>query len=158
FTKLRSEDFAMTTTNRRAQIAPVQIILASLIILAWTALGHAASWTPLSSLAPDYTGTMLLLTDGTVMVQGYSPGNNWMRLTPDITGSYVNGTWSILASMSIPRLYYASHVLPSGQVWLLGGEYTGVPFQPHWTNTGELYDPLSNSWTSITDHPEAGVR
>ena len=48
------------------------------------------TWTPLKRQAPDFTGTMLLLTDGTVMVQGYSPGNNWMRLTPDATGSYVN--------------------------------------------------------------------
>ena len=68
---------------------------------------------------------MLLLTDGTVMVQGYDPGNNWMRLTPDATGGYVNGTWSNLAPMSIPRLYFASHVLQNGNVWVLGGEYTG---------------------------------
>jgi hypothetical protein len=37
---------------------------------------------------------MLLLSDGTVMVQ--NNGDNyagWMRLKPDIHGSYVNGTW-----------------------------------------------------------------
>jgi len=145
----------MTTTNRRAQIVPVQIILASLIILAWTALGHAASWTPLSSLAPDYTGTMLLLTDGTVMVQGYSPANNWMQLTPDSSGSYINGTWSRLASMSIPRLYYASHVLPTGRVWILGGEYSGFGLSQNFTNTGEIYDAVTNTWAPIANHPES---
>src|SRR5690349_9487526 len=94
-------------------------------------LGRAApatgSWTALAHLAPDYTGTMLLLTDGSVMVQGYDPGNNWMRLVPDATGSYVQGTWSNLAPMSTPRLYFASHVLQNGKVWVLGGEYTGDP-------------------------------
>src|SRR5215467_1904854 len=92
-----SEEYGMATTKRRAQIARVQIVLASLITVAWAALGHAASWTPLSNRAPGSTGTMLLLTDGTVMVQGYSPGNNWMQLTPDASGSYINGTWSPLA-------------------------------------------------------------
>ena len=126
--------------------------------------GHAApptkssqggDWTALTHQAPDFTGTMLLLTDGTVMVQGYDPGDNWMRLTPDATGSYVNGTWSNLAPMSIPRLYFASHVLPNGNVWLLGGEYTGNPLTPVWTNTGEMYDTLANTWSPIAPHPES---
>ena len=113
-----------------------------------------ASWTPLANKALDDTGTMLLLTDGTVMVQGYAPGSNWMRLTPDINGSYIEGTWSSIAPMSTTRLYYASHVLPSGKVWLLGGEYTGADYTPTFTNTGEMYDPISNSWSPIAPHPD----
>src|SRR5436190_1217659 len=113
-----------------------------------------ASWTPLANKALDDTGTMLLLTDGTVMVQGYAPGSNWMRLTPDINGSYIDGTWSSIAPMSTTRLYYASHVLPSGKVWLLGGEYTGADYTPTFTNTGEMYDPISNSWSPIAAHPD----
>src|SRR5215467_1468060 len=105
-------------------------------LLAWSVSGQAATWNRLTFLSPDSAGTMLLLTDGTVMVQGYNPGNDWMRLTPDSTGSYINGTWSRLAAMSTPRLYYASHVLPNGKVWLLGGEYTGIPLRATWTNTG----------------------
>ena len=131
------------------------------VMLSAAAVGRAdpkppseGSWTLLSQLAPDFTGTMLLLTDGTVMVQGYDPGDNWMRLTPDATGSYVNGTWSNLAPMSIPRLYFASHVLPSGEVWVLGGEYIGNPLIATWSNTGELYDPVANSWSPIAHHPE----
>src|SRR4030095_8400200 len=42
----------------------------------------AGVWTPLKNWAPDFAGTMLLLSDGTVMVQGYFLGNDWMRLTP----------------------------------------------------------------------------
>jgi len=108
----------------------------------------------LTRQAPDFTGTMLLLTDGTVMVQGYSPGNDWMRLTPDATGGYVNGTWSNLAPMSIPRLYFASHVLQSGNVWVLGGEYAGFGLPAVWTNTGERYNTLTNTWSPIAHHPE----
>jgi len=77
------------------------------------------SWTAVKKPAPGHAGTMLLLTDGTVMVQG--PRNTWMRLTPDSSGSYIDGAWSTIAPMSIPRLYYASQVLPNGKVWVEGG-------------------------------------
>jgi hypothetical protein len=141
----------------------VRITALCIVLVSSTIVGRAApkassqggGWTALTNQAPDFTGTMLLLTDGTVMVQGYDPGNNWMRLTPDATGSYVNGTWSNIAPMSIPRLYFASHVLPNGNVWLLGGEYTGNPFTPVWTNTGEIYDSVANSWSPIAPHPNS---
>jgi len=94
------------------------------MLLAGAAQSRAADWTPLTNLAPSDAGTMLLLTDATVMVQG--PGNTWMRLTPDVRGGYILGRWSARASMSIPRLYFASHVLPNGKVWLLGGEYSRI--------------------------------
>ena len=59
----------------------------------------AARWQRLTNQPPFDTDTALLLTDGTVMVHEYG-NNNWWRLTPDINGSYLNGTWSQLASMS----------------------------------------------------------
>jgi hypothetical protein len=58
-------------------------------------------WRPLSRQAPLHAGAMLLLTDGTVMVHDQGAKNsgssNWWRLTPDINGSYLNGTWTKLA-------------------------------------------------------------
>src|SRR5215471_14420218 len=90
------------------------------LLLGWAKPGVAAGWTPLAALAPNFPGTMILLTDGTVMVQNASnPAyQGWMKLTPDSSGSYINGTWSTVAAMSTPRLYFASEVLPSGKVWL----------------------------------------
>ena len=117
-------------------------------ILGWSSSSHAAKWTRLTNLSPSSSGTMMLLTDGTVMVQG-NPFNTWMRLTPSPNGSYANGTWSALASMSQQRLYFASHVLQNGKVWVLGGEYSGPQLQQNLTNTGELYDPVSNTWSPI---------
>jgi hypothetical protein len=139
---------------RRKRILALHFTLSMVLLLAWSVSGQAATWTRLTFLPPDSAGTMILLTDGTVMVQGYSPGNNWMRLTPNSTGSYINGTWSNLASMSIPRLYYGSNVLQSGKVWLLGGEYSGFGLPANFTNTGEMYDPLTNTWSPIASHPE----
>jgi hypothetical protein len=104
------------------------------------------TWSPLTHQPTFGVGTMLLLTDGTVMAQNsFSP--HWWRLTPDITGSYVNGTWSQLADGPNGPLYYASAVLRDGRVFVAGGE----------DNSGgggdllaaEIYNPLTNAWTAL---------
>ena len=91
-------------------------------------------------------------TDGSILVQAYD-GQTWMKLTPDAMGSYLNGTWTTLASEPIARLYFASQIMPDGRLFVLGGEYTGPGLLPNWSNTGEIYDPLSNTWTPITPYP-----
>ncbi len=118
---------------------------------------HAAAapgrWAKLTHQPTFDTDTALLLTDGTVMVHEYG-NNNWWRLTPDNTGNYQNGTWSQLASMSSDYgpLYFASAVLPDGRVLVEGGEYNFLNFAE--TNKGAIYDPLTNSWTTV--NPPAG--
>jgi hypothetical protein len=115
---------------------------------AWTALTNAAP-------SPNGTGTMMLLTDGTVMVQGggsAGAASNWFRLTPNATGSYTQGTWGTLASMHTPRLYFASNVLTDGRVLVQGGEYTNLG--QVFTNTGEIFDPVAGTWTKITRFPK----
>ena len=72
--------------------------------------------------------TALLLTDGSVLVQGYCLPV-WWRLTPGRDGSYINGIWSKFPNSKFQDgyygpLYYASAVLPSGNVIIEGGEYT----------------------------------
>ena len=123
------------------------------LVVGWASRGDAATWTPLGALAPDFTGVAMLLPDGTVIVQGYSPGNNWMRLTPNSAGSYIGGTWSSIAPMSIPRLYFASHILRNLKVWVLGGEYSGAGLPANWTATGEMYDMVTNTWSPIASYP-----
>jgi hypothetical protein len=110
----------------------------------------AGTWTRLIHNAPDTIQLMLLLPDGTVMA-GNGGGNGWYRLTPDSQGSYVNGTWTTLASMHDTRLYFSSDVLTDGRVFVAGGEYgTG-------TNSAEVYDPLSDIWT-MCPPPPAGQK
>lgn len=107
----------------------------------------AGTWRPLANLPPSGVNLMVQLPDGTVMCarnNGSVIGNLWYRLTPDATGSYVNGTWTTLAAMHDTRLYYPSQVLRDGRLFVAGGEYgTGGP-------RAEVYDPLSNVWTQLT--------
>jgi|HubBroStandDraft_1064217.scaffolds.fasta_scaffold00393_16 hypothetical protein len=116
-------------------------------------LAHAQTWQPLANQPTFGASTALLLTDGTVMVQALASGTGsraWWRLTPDSSGDYVNGTWSELASLpaGYGPLYYASAVLPSGQVVINGGEYNlGDSIVE--SNKGAIYNPVANKWRML---------
>ncbi len=114
----------------------------------------AQTWQPLNNQPTFGASTALLLTDGTVMVQALSAQGTgsraWWKLTPDNTGSYVNGTWTELAPLpsGYGPLYYASAVLPNGEVVINGGEYNlGTKIVE--TNLGAIYNPLTNKWKSV---------
>src|SRR5215472_16985688 len=119
----------------------------------------SSPWQKLPNQPPllDYVdcgpGSPLLLTDGTVMLQDHGC-QDWWKLTPDNTGSYLNGTWTQLASLpaGYSPLYHSSAVLPDGRVIIEGGEYNFL--QAVWTNQGAIYDPRKNTWTMID--PPAG--
>jgi hypothetical protein len=96
----------------------------------------------------------ILLTDGSVIVQNVNSrkahaDGTVMKLTPDANGSYLNGTWSQLASMPYIPVAAAQAVLADGRVIIEGGEYTGVYEDFTLTNEGAIYDPVTNSWTSV---------
>jgi hypothetical protein len=104
------------------------------------------TWKPLTHQPTFNASTMLLLTDGTVMCQD-SDANDWWKLTPDNTGSYLNGTWSKLANGPNSPLYYASAVMRDGRVFVAGGEYNaGVQVD---LLAAEIYNPVTNVWTVI---------
>ncbi len=117
-----------------------------------------AGWTALANApASGNVGNMTLLTDGRVLVHSNlgaaSAADECYILTPDATGSYVNGTWSQAASMGLQRLYFGSNVLPDGRVFTVGGEYSGSSLNQNITKTGEIYDPVLNTWTPIANFP-----
>src|SRR4030095_8039128 len=116
----------------------------------------AGRWDRLVNQPSFLCDTAVLLTDGRVMVHQYGDPNNnglgmnnWWALTPDATGSYLNGTWSQLASMSSSYgpLYFASAVLPDGRVIVEGGEYNFLNLGE--TNQGAIYNPVANTWTPV---------
>ena len=90
----------------------------------------------------------------------------WWTLTPDNTGSYINGSWTQVASPGpcpngekssatiYAPLYYASAVLADGRFVMVGGEYdyNYSYFNSSgevWTDQGAIYDPVANRWTCI---------
>jgi hypothetical protein len=120
------------------------------------ALLVAGTWTQVIA-PPARVGTMMLLPNGTVMAQGGggdNTSNRWYNLTPDSSGSYATGTWKQLVSMHTARLYFASNVLSSDKVLVIGGEYTGSNLQT-FTNSGEIYSLSTRQWTAIRRFPNS---
>lgn len=111
-------------------------------------LACAQSVAQLKNPAPAGALVELQLTDGTVMVQSQNE-NTWYKLTPDKSGSYVDGTWTQLASLptGYQPLYFASAVLADGRVVIAGGEYNFDSFA--FSNKGAVYDPLTDKWTKL---------
>jgi hypothetical protein len=119
-----------------------------LVVLA-AGIAGAQTWTALTHQPTFNASNPLLLTDGTVIVHQTS-SRNWFRLTPDINGSYINGTWSQIASLpsGYAPLYFGSAVLADGNVIIEGGEYNNGTST--WTTLGAYYDSVANAWTSVT--------
>ncbi len=112
-----------------------------------------SAWQFLTNPYPGFSaGSPHVLTDGTVIVQDQGT-QNWYKLTPDINGSYVNGTWTTIASLpsGYAPLYYASQVLNDGRFIINGGEYNFG--SAVWTTLGAIYDPVADTWTSVTPPP-----
>jgi hypothetical protein len=115
---------------------------------------ESGTWTTVANTPAIAAGFSLLLSDGSVMVQDLTNGGgDWWKLTPDASGSYVNGAWTQLPSMpnGYAPLYFASALLPDGRVIVIGGEYQA--FQFAWQTQGAVYDPAANAWTSISGPP-----
>ena len=104
-------------------------------------------------VAPGSIGTMLLLSDGTVIGQ---EGEYWSRLSPDAHGSYANGSWYAMPQslMNTQRLYFGSAVLPNGSLFLVGGEYSTPAYTQNLTNLSETFDPLTNTWGYNAPFPQ----
>jgi len=90
-------------------------------------------------------------TDGTVLISDYltKPGL-WYKLTPDNKGRYEDGTWHKIEPMpsGYSPLFFASQTLPDGRMIVNGGEYNKGGGS--WVTLGALYNPVANSWTSVS--------
>ena len=136
------------------KISPTRGI-ALFVCLLLPVIAGAQKWQSLKNPPTFFSDTALLLTDGTVIVHEYCTPN-WHRLTPDKTGSYVNGTWSAISSIpsDYAPLYFASNLLPDGRVLVEGGEYNGAGCPGAETPLGAIYDPVKNEWTNV--NPPSG--
>ncbi len=136
--------------------------IALLMTLVWSGIAGAqepftaGTWTATSTPPPSAVAHAVLLTDGSVLVNSFFFTNHadpWYRLVPDATGSYIHGTWKSAGTLpsGYNPLYFASSVLPNGQVVVMGGEYNNGGSV--WTTLGAVYNPATNKWTSITSPP-----
>ncbi len=128
------------------------------------------TWTPLANQPTFTPANVILLTDGTVMVQELERPF-WHRLTPDHHGDYVHGTWGDLASTTgllaggsdYGPLEYGAAVLADGTVLIIGGELNydrnGNQLAGN-LNTVARFDPTrqngTGAWTLLASPPFPG--
>jgi hypothetical protein len=139
----------------------VRLAIALTVLLALAGIAGAQSpWIDLTNQPGAAVGPLLQLRDGRILVnesQGPDTGV-WFILTPDIHGSYVNGTWSVTGHLptGYAPIYFGSQVLLNGrQVVIEGGEYNNG--QAVWTNMGAIgtITPWGNvSW--VLNSPPTG--
>ena len=108
----------------------------------WTDVGNLPTFAQYGPWEPQ------LLTDGTVLVLAAGT-QQWYKLTPDSKGKYTDGTWSQISPMPAGDcpLYFAAQILPDGRMIINGGEYNVCGSGE--STAGSLFDPVSNSWTSV---------
>lgn len=127
-------------------------------LLAWSGVAIAqqpftpGTWTQVTpGNTPILAGHPLLLTDGSVLIldDNCNSSGAWWRLVPDSTGSYIHGLWSTAGTLpaGYNPIYFASQVLPNGNVVVMGGEFN-VCGQV-WTTLGAMYNVHTNAWTSV---------
>ena len=118
------------------------------------ASAQIGTWTKVTTPAPDANnGGMIVMSNGSLFLHSSSGGTQgdgtiWDILTPDSTGSYINGTWSQSAPMNQERFSFSSEMLMSGNIYVAGGEYGTDGTQAGYHV--EVYNPLTNVWTEAT--------
>ncbi len=114
----------------------------------------AGTWSAITNQPTFNAGTMLLLTDGSVLCHdepnsgGVTGTRHWWRFVPDAQGNYANGTWHQVADSPWSPLYFACLVLKNGRVFIAGGEYDGTNVASE-VATAAIFDPVANAWTGI---------
>ena len=94
-------------------------------------------------------GLSLLLPNGSILLEvNQPPGISWDLITPDSSGSYINGTWKEAGPMNVERYDFGSAVLPDGDVFVVGG-ISGTSY----TSTAEIYNPTTNAWSLVASDP-----
>jgi Abnormal spindle-like microcephaly-assoc'd, ASPM-SPD-2-Hydin len=133
--------------------------LTSAILFSLLGAAGAQTWTPLVNQPGANVGAMLQLRDGRILVHEEQGGNsrNWHILTPDSTGSYVNGTWSSGGTLPLGYTpwFFGSQVLLDGKTVVIeGGEYNGG--REAWTTKGAIGTISGSTITWTANSPPSG--
>jgi hypothetical protein len=105
-------------------------------------------------------GPTFLLTDGSVLLNESVSGfgsHRWWKLVPDANGSYTNAIWQRIANSNVARTYFAAAVLADGRLIVSGGEFSDASGsnQQDRTTATEIYDPVTDVWTTLAAPPTA---
>jgi hypothetical protein len=101
------------------------------------------TWQPMGSMAVARSGAAaVLLQDHRVLITG---GNNGTDVVNSAEVFNTDGSFASVSAMGTPRSEHVVVVLKDGRALVAGGVTAGTGA----TNSAEIYDPSSNTWTVI---------
>jgi hypothetical protein len=121
-------------------------LIAGVILIGSATLASAQAyrWSPTGSLNSPRAGHgAALLRDGKVLIAGGHDGGTILS-TAELYDP-TTGTWSQTGSLNVPRDRCTATLLPTGKILVVGG--FSPPGSVVATNTAELYDPATQSWS-----------
>jgi hypothetical protein len=118
----------------------------------------SGTWSLTASMtAPRYLEAAIVLSDGRVLVSG---GNTDTIPVGFLSSAEIydptTGTWSATGDMITPRYWHRFILLANGEVLAVGG-LSASPLGPSPTDSAELYDPATGTWTETEHMSEARV-
>lgn len=131
------------------EVFTVLVFVSALVLV--SPLPAQPSWSPTSGLITGraWGHTATLLPSGKVMVAGGAGRIRTVELYDPAMG-----TWSSTGNLITGRAPQVAILLPDGKVLVAGGNVGSTVFDS--TNTAELYDPSSGTWSGTpnltTDH------
>jgi len=121
----------------------------------------ARTWSSAGTLStPRSLHTATLLHSGKVLVVGGSsdlPFYLGSLASAELYDPQTN-TWALAASMHTPRSYHTATLLSDGRVLVVGGIEATNDVSGTVLGSAELYDPVTNSWTTAAPLPFARAR
>ena len=128
---------------------PAAVIAASLAAaaVAVAVAGVPNTWTSVHRLMTGrFQHVAFRLNNGNVLVVGGASNSSTAEKTAEIYNP-VSNVWSAAHDMFTARVEAAGVVLVSGKVLVVGG--TATPATGGALDTGEVYDPVTNTWTAV---------
>ena len=108
-----------------------------------------------SMIAPRYLEAAIVLSDGRVLVSGGSTDTIPVGfLSSAEIYDPATGTWSATGDVVTPRYWHHFILLANGEVLAVGG-LSASPSGPSPTDSAELYDPATGTWTKTELMSEA---
>jgi len=115
---------------------------------------NALTWTAVGGAAVDGGSAVMFLPDK-ILKMGTSADPSTDTFAAAATAytldmTQTTPTWTPVASMSYPRIYHVSTILPDGTVLVTGGGLYAYPtYLPGAVYPVELWSPVTQTWTTL---------
>jgi hypothetical protein len=136
------------TVTRVVYLAVLLIISGNILIRGITSQVPTGTWAPPANGAhlsvPRAGAATVQLLDGRLLITGGDSGSGAMT-SADIYD--ISGNFLAAAPMNVARSQHTATALPDGAVLVAGGSSSNGAA----TNSAEIYDPATNTWTATAD-------